>query len=257
MFDAKGRRQAAITLPLFVLALGAHAAPPCDARWSAAQRSRFVLALADCDAPGGGGYVEPPPEAGSLQRFETPGPVVADVLPVAAAAVGPALQSRASSEPRASGRPGHEAPLRALALAPEIDAVARRHDLDPLLLHAIAWVESRHDPQAVSRAGARGLLQLMPATAARYGVGDSRSLADPALNLDVGASHLKALQRRFGDDLELVLAAYNAGEARVERSGRRVPPIDETRDYVRRVLAQYRAFTAVAAATGARGRAPL
>jgi hypothetical protein len=254
MIDARDRRRAVITLPLFVLSLGAHGATPCDARWRPAQRSRSVLALADCDAtaPGGGGVVEPPPEAGSLQRFETSGPVVADVLPIAPAPVAPALHRRALQPPPESAGPARAAPLRAIRLAPEIDAVARRHDLDPLLLHAIAWVESRHDPQAVSRAGARGLLQLMPATAARYGVGDSRSLADAALNLDVGASHLKALQRRFGDDLELVLAAYNAGEARVERSGRRVPPIDETRDYVRRVLAQYRRFIAVAEATALR-----
>ena len=137
---------------------------------------------------------------------------------------------------------------RVLALAPSVFAVARAYDIDPLLLHAIAHVESRHNPQARSAAGALGVLQVMPATARRFGVEDtSGALYDPAVNLEVGAAYLKSLQARFGNDLELVLAAYNAGEGAVERHGRSVPPYAETRDYVRQVLAEYGALRAALA----------
>jgi soluble lytic murein transglycosylase-like protein len=129
---------------------------------------------------------------------------------------------------------------RVLDLAPRVLAVARTYDIDPLLLHAIAHVESRHNAQARSAAGALGVLQVMPATARRFGVGDAAvELYDPAVNLEVGAAYLKSLQARFGNDLELVLAAYNAGENAVERHGRSVPPYAETRAYVRQVLAEY------------------
>lgn len=137
-------------------------------------------------------------------------------------------------------RPLNAGQRRVLALAPSVFAVARSYDIDPLLLHAIAHVESRHNPQARSAAGALGILQVMPATARRFGVEDaSGALYDPAVNLEVGAAYLKSLQARFGNDLELVLAAYNAGENAVERHGRSVPPYAETREYVRQVLAEY------------------
>jgi lysozyme len=143
---------------------------------------------------------------------------------------------------------------RAVLLAPVVDAAARRHDIDPLLLHAIAYVESRHDAQAVSRAGARGVMQVMPGTARRFGVADAGSLHDAGVNLDAGASYLKALQQRFGNDLRLVLAAYNAGEGAVERHGTAVPPFPETQAYVRDVLARYAALTSIARRMrGARG----
>ncbi len=143
---------------------------------------------------------------------------------------------------------------RAVLLAPMVDAAARRHDIDPLLLHAIAYVESRHDAQAVSRAGARGVMQVMPGTARRFGVADAGALHDAGVNLDVSASYLKALQQRFGNDLRLVLAAYNAGEGAVERHGSTVPPFPETQAYVREVLARYAALTSVARRMrGARG----
>ena len=151
--------------------------------------------------------------------------------------------------PRVDARPRPAAPapaakpdaalLRALRLAPAVDAVARSYDIDPLLLHAIARVESRHNPAAVSHAGARGLMQVMPATAGRFGVHTAGHLHDAPVNLEVSAAYLKTLQRRFGNDLTLVLAAYNAGEGAVERHGRRVPPYAETRGYVRQVLGQY------------------
>ena len=133
-----------------------------------------------------------------------------------------------------------------MQLAPDIDAVAQRHDIDPLLLHAIAHVESRHNAAARSHAGARGVMQVMPATAQRFGVQAAQALQDPRTNLEVSASYLKTLQERFGNDLTLVLAAYNAGEGAVEKHGRRVPPYAETRSYVQQVLAHYRLLTAAA-----------
>jgi soluble lytic murein transglycosylase-like protein len=135
---------------------------------------------------------------------------------------------------------------RALALAPQVDAVARRHDIDPLLLHAVAHVESRHNPGAVSHAGARGVMQVMPATAARFGVDQAGALHHAPTNLEVSAAYLKTLQGRFGTNLPLVLAAYNAGEGAVERYGRRIPPFAETQSYVKQVLAKYALLTEAA-----------
>jgi lysozyme len=126
-----------------------------------------------------------------------------------------------------------------IVLAPLIDRVAQAHDIDPLLLHAIARVESRHQPGAVSTAGAHGLMQVIVPTARRFGVDDAGQLHDPLTNLKVSARYLKSIQLRLGNDLRLVLAAYNAGEGAVERYGRRVPPYRETQDYVRKVLAEY------------------
>lgn len=135
---------------------------------------------------------------------------------------------------------------RALSLAPDVDAVARRHDIDPLLLHAIAHVESRHNAQALSPAGARGVMQVMPATARRFGVAAAKALQEPRTNLEVSAAYLKTLQKRFGNNLTLVLAAYNAGEGAVEKHGRRIPPYAETQGYVTQVLDHYRMLSALA-----------
>jgi soluble lytic murein transglycosylase-like protein len=129
---------------------------------------------------------------------------------------------------------------RVRALAPLMAAVAHRHDIDPLLLHAVAHIESRHQAQAISPAGARGLMQVMPATGRSMGVeAPDHALLTPEANLEASARYLKRLQARFGNDLTLVLAAYNAGEGAVERYGRRVPPFAETQAYVRNVMAVY------------------
>jgi soluble lytic murein transglycosylase-like protein len=129
---------------------------------------------------------------------------------------------------------------RIVALAPGVVDAARAHGLDPLLLHAIAHVESRHNPQAVSPAGARGLMQVMPATAQRFGVSDPITLHDAGTNLRASAALLRTLQKRYGADLRLVLAAYNAGEGAVAKYGNNVPPYPETQGYVRDVSAIYR-----------------
>lgn len=135
-------------------------------------------------------------------------------------------------------------PPRAVAAArdPErlrtiIDAVAQETAVPARLLHAIIAVESAFDVRAVSHKGAQGLMQLMPATARRFGVVDP---FDPRQNVAGGAAYLKWLLQRFDGNLALALAAYNAGEAAVVRAGYRIPPFEETRAYVPRVLARLR-----------------
>ena len=119
---------------------------------------------------------------------------------------------------------------------PMIHNVALRHQLRPELLHAVVRAESAYDPWAVSPAGAVGLMQLMPETAKRYGVHNRR---DPASNLDGGARYLRDLLEQFEYDVELALAAYNAGENAVVEYGNRIPPYAETQRYVVKVLKYY------------------
>jgi soluble lytic murein transglycosylase-like protein len=117
-----------------------------------------------------------------------------------------------------------------------IAKVAKRTNLKPALLHAVVRAESAYDPQALSKKGARGLMQLMPDTADRYDVGDSW---DPEQNLDGGARYLRDLLDMFDQDLRLAVAAYNAGENAVKKYGNKIPPYPETRQYVRKVVAFY------------------
>ena len=118
------------------------------------------------------------------------------------------------------------------SLRPLILAAAREHQIDPGLISAVIRVESNFSPHAVSPKGARGLMQLMPATARRLGV---QRPFDPAENIRGGAAYLSQLAARFGEtEVELILAAYNAGEHAVESYGG-IPPYPETRDYVRKV----------------------
>ncbi|WP_456418478.1 lytic transglycosylase domain-containing protein [Thiolapillus sp.] len=129
---------------------------------------------------------------------------------------------------------------RSLQFSRQIRFVSDLFNIDPLLLHAIAHVESRYNPHAVSPAGAIGLMQVMPATALRFGLENPETrLFDPMDNLLVSSLYLRALYRHFGNDLTLVLAAYNAGENAVIRHGRKVPPYRETREYVRKVMDYY------------------
>ncbi|MFL9584723.1 lytic transglycosylase domain-containing protein [Stenotrophomonas sp. AB1(2024)] len=128
------------------------------------------------------------------------------------------------------------APKAAARWSPLIEQVAAEHGVDARLLHAIVTVESAYNPQARSHAGALGLMQVIPATGKRFGASD---LFDPLQNLRAGTAYLVWLKRRFGGDLTLVLAAYNAGEGAVQRHGNRVPPFAETRRYVEKVSALY------------------
>jgi soluble lytic murein transglycosylase-like protein len=119
-----------------------------------------------------------------------------------------------------------------------IHSAALHAAIDPALVHAVIFVESGYDPAARSSKGAIGLMQLMPDTALRYGVKDpAKSLEG---NLRAGTLYLKDLMQQFNNRLELVLAAYNAGENAVLRYGERIPPYPETRRYVPAVLAKYR-----------------
>ncbi len=118
--------------------------------------------------------------------------------------------------------------------------VARSFGIDPDFMRSLVQTESAYNPNAASPKGARGLMQIMPATARRFGLAaPERALQDPVTNLTVGATYLKTLQRRYGNNLPLILAAYNAGEGAVARYGARVPPYRETTAYVTRVLARY------------------
>ena len=120
--------------------------------------------------------------------------------------------------------------------APIIQAAAKKHELDPDLLNAVIRVESAFNPNAVSKKGAVGLMQLMPKTAERYGVEDRRN---PAENINGGANYLSMLMGMFKSDVRLAVAAYNAGENAVIKYGYQVPPYRETQNYVTRVLGLY------------------
>ena len=120
-----------------------------------------------------------------------------------------------------------------------VETAARTYGVDKALVHAVISAESGYNPQAVSRTGARGLMQLMPETARRYGV---RNSMDPADNINGGVKYLHDLLTMFKGDMRLAVAAYNAGENAVIRYGLRVPPYAETLGYVPKVLEFYRKF---------------
>lgn len=120
-----------------------------------------------------------------------------------------------------------------------IKKAAGRVHLDPLLIKSVIHAESGFDPNAVSSRGARGLMQLMPATARRYGV---FHVFDPHENIMGGARYLSDLLDRFDGNLQLALAGYNAGENAVVDTGG-IPPYDETRRYVKKVVHLYRKYT--------------
>jgi soluble lytic murein transglycosylase-like protein len=119
-----------------------------------------------------------------------------------------------------------------------IQEVALRHRVDPLLLHAVIKQESGYRQSVRSHAGAIGLMQIMPATGASLGVA-TPDLVIPESNVDAGARLLKKLYYKYGGNFQLVLAAYNAGEGAVKKYGNRIPPYNETQNYVKRVLAHY------------------
>ncbi len=119
---------------------------------------------------------------------------------------------------------------------PTIRDIASLYQLPHTLLHAVITTESYYNPNAVSHAGAVGLMQLMPETAKQYGVSNRR---DPQQNIRGGARYLGYLLKLFKDDLPLALAAYNAGETAVKKYGNQIPPYQETRNYVRKVTKYY------------------
>ena len=168
--------------------------------------------------------------------------------------VAPSGSRAAAATPRAGAGKPSEAPTAGVSEVPAfsqtVDRIAAQHDLPAALIHSVIKVESNYNPWAVSPKGALGLMQLIPATARRFGVSDA---FDPVENIRGGTEYLKYLMDLYSGDYALTLAAYNAGEAAVARYGD-VPPFPETRNYVKMVgerLAAGRAATPVAPATGA------
>lgn len=150
------------------------------------------------------------------------------------------LVSERPSRPFAEPASGAQAAVRLAdkPFADQIEKAARDTALDPALVHALIYVESRYQPAARSPKGALGLMQVLPDTAARYGVANAGRSVEA--NLKAGTRYLRDLMSLFEGRLELALAAYNAGENAVLRHGRSIPPYRETRQYVPAVLDQYR-----------------
>jgi soluble lytic murein transglycosylase-like protein len=151
-------------------------------------------------------------ETGALLRLDKPEPATASPI---------------TRPPRTTAT----ASRRAEAYRPAITAAATRYDVSPALVHAIAHVESRYNPSAVSPAGARGIMQLMPATARQVGVDP----VDATANIRGGTAYLRYLLNRYDGDIVCTIAAYNAGPGNVRKS-RCIPAFRETRLYVARVL---------------------
>lgn len=128
-----------------------------------------------------------------------------------------------------------------------------RNGVDPVLIYALMHQESTFKRSAVSPKGARGLMQLMPATAARFGV---TNIFDPRQNIEGGTRYLRFLLDAFGGDIALTLAGYNAGEGAVLKYGRRVPPYRETQEYVRRITERYALMRDPSTARNARAATP-
>lgn len=125
-----------------------------------------------------------------------------------------------------------------LELEQAVIRAAHQHHVQPALLLAVIKAESSFNPTVISKAGAVGLMQLIPETAIRHGV---RNLYDTNENVTGGAKHLRYLLNRFHGNIRLALAAYNAGERKVDRYGQ-IPPYKETQDYVKKVLVYYRSY---------------
>jgi soluble lytic murein transglycosylase-like protein len=167
-------------------------------------------------------WKEPPPRPPSAAE------------PLAARTVRTSALPELSSSPRA---PALSFDGSIASLARIIAGASRAYRVDSALIRAVIEVESNFNPDARSPAGALGLMQLMPATARRYGVRNAR---DPQQNIDGGTRYLRDLLDLFNGDTRLALAGYNAGEGAVLRHGRRVPPFAETQAYVPKVLARVR-----------------
>jgi soluble lytic murein transglycosylase-like protein len=152
----------------------------------------------------------------------------------------PTLVISATAAASAGDTAGKSGPFRTTRMPAQlirsiVDDVAGEVEVPVRLLHAVISVESDYDANAVSPKGAQGLMQLMPATARRFGVEDP---FDPRENVRGGALYLKWLLDLFGGDLHLAIAAYNAGEQAVIKAGYRIPPYSETQKYVPRVMSR-------------------
>ena len=176
-------------------------------------------------------YVEPSPALKKISK---------STRQAAAASSAPAPNVRLTSMTVGSNM-GLGASLRGFTTGNEqIDSyvtdAAKRNGIDPLLIYSVMHQESSFKSRAISPKGARGLMQLMPGTAVRFGV---TNIFDPQQNIEGGSRYMKFLLDRFDGDLSLALAGYNAGEGAVEKYGFRIPPYAETQEYVRRISQRY------------------
>ena len=132
--------------------------------------------------------------------------------------------------------PSTEQPVAGASIPEIVEAAAKKHDVDPLLVHSVISTESNYNPYAISPKGAQGLMQLMPATARRFGVRNSFDIKE---NIEGGVRYLKYLGSLVPNDPRLAIAAYNAGEGAVWKYGNNIPPYRETEQYVQRVGMKY------------------
>ncbi len=163
-----------------------------------------------------------------------PQPKAVPALAVTPRVVNPVIPGAAPETKLADARPG--------GLNEAVERIAADQELSAELIHSVIQVESNYNPNAVSRKGAQGLMQLIPSTARRFGVVDA---FNPVDNIQGGARYLKYLLDLYGGDYGLALAAYNAGEGAVARYGA-IPPYPETRNYVQSVAQQLRKNNAAA-----------
>lgn len=171
-----------------------------------------------------------------IQSLTPPAPEsLAATLPASTNGFGNALQLAGTSTSSAVSASGPTVSGSASSYTGTINAAAERYGLDPALLESVIQQESGFDPNATSSAGAQGLMQLMPQTAASLGVTNPY---DPSQSIDAGARYLRGQLDEFGGDVPLALAAYNAGGGAVTRYGG-IPPYAETQNYVQQVLSRY------------------
>ena len=219
--------------------------------------SVFVLLLLSClsasaQQAGPGAYRFDNFDVPGGVRIETPAPSVPvarrnNLLKLTSRTVPGAVASAQPAAPRSSVTPAPALPMAAgTALEgfstgdANVDGFivdsSNRHGVDPLLIYSIMHRESSFKRFALSNKGARGLMQLMPATAARLGV---RDIFNPQQNIEGGVKYMRFLLNLFDGDVRLALAGYNAGEGAVLKYGRSVPPYRETQEYVRRISERY------------------
>ncbi len=198
-------------------------------------------------------YIQAQPEApasGTAKPHSPFGTLLASTAPPPSVEV----KSPAPERDSVMSNPGYSAIARGrLVTSSDLDNViensAKRHGVDPNLVRALIKVESNFNPSAVSRKGAMGLMQLMPATARSLNVDDP---FDPEQNVEAGVRHLRGLLDNFNGNVALSLAAYNAGEGAVRRFGSQIPPYSETQNYVKRITGMAGAGVVGTIATPAR-----
>ncbi len=172
---------------------------------------------------------QPAPEA----EKPAPAPAAATPAPQKPAPLTPAEKLQKVSELLLQAHPARKIPNSPYGEL--IYDVAVRHSINPHLVAALIHVESSFNPRAVSRKGAVGLMQLLPATARRFGLKSKKDLFNPEKNIEAGIRYLSWLNKRFSGDVHKILAAYNAGEGAVERFGG-IPPYRETQNYVQKIF---------------------